>query len=55
MANEFEMVNNAGETYKFREIDGETQIYAQGAFGLEWMDATIYTLEKCGFDPDCLA
>ena len=51
----FELTNNSGETYKFREENGEAQIFAQGAFGYEWMDATVYTLEKCGFDPDCLA
>jgi hypothetical protein len=47
------IVNKNGEEYKLRLHEGETQIYAQNAAGImEWMDATTYVLENCGFEPD---
>lgn len=44
--------NKNGESYKFRLNDGNVQVYAQGAFGMEWLDDTIYTLQQCGFEAD---
>ena len=54
---EFSLTNNQGEVFKFRTLENrDVQIYAIGRLGeLEWMDAIIYTLQICGFEPDALS
>lgn len=51
----FELQNKEGKTYQFRHNAGTIEVYCEGNCEMEWLEATTYRLETCGFEPDALA